>query len=179
MWLWAQIAVMAQFLGRFGSKSFNFCRYSWKQKRAIYCRTDFSENTEGIACQVNANSCEPWFAVNELSTLSHKELQVLCKEVGIKATGSSKTLRQDLAKFHDNNLSNSNSVLLYPFAKSINNGGFESSNEVQCFEVPSSSFPSPNNRTLPFLVSVEPVDCWVSAASKKLCKTLGDRKSVV
>lgn len=154
--------------------SFRFCRFSSEREQIIDRRTYSDKKEKHIFPQLNTNSCQPWFTLDELSILSRQELQNLCQRLGIKAIGSTKTLKQNLVNFYRNHLSNGNSILHYPFAKDSNCSS-QSFVKLESSEVVPLTFPSPRNKTLPLLVNVEPIDCWVSAGSQKFYKTRGAR----
>ena len=114
-------------------------------------------------------SSELWFDLAKLETMNRRELQQLCKKCGVRANSKTTTLLNDLREFHNHHLTNSSSILHYPFIVQAN-----SSSRIPNKDNKKPFLPSGLrlDKNLSLLSSVESPGQWISGEVDKLNKAV-------
>ncbi|XP_078349576.1 mitochondrial genome maintenance exonuclease 1-like [Oculina patagonica] len=155
----------------------NGCRSSCTHQRGLDRLLKLSYGCGSVCRNVHTDrttSSEFWFDLDKLETMNRRELQQLCKKCGVKANSKNSTLIKDLKEFHNHHLTDSSSILHYPFISQTKDSPANSSSFV----------PSKGNKksflanglkldkNLSLFSSVESPSQWISGEVDKLNKTV-------
>ncbi|XP_068681778.1 uncharacterized protein [Montipora foliosa] len=126
---------------------------------------------------------EVWFDVNNLESMKRQDLQALCKKCGLKANSKTTKLKSDLRDFYVQHVTDSSSILHYPFIVPDKVPSPTPSKSKRKSFIPSGSVPDRNQS---LFCQVEPPSHWISGEMGKLsmvvkskgilCKTVGEYK---
>lgn len=119
-------------------------------------------------------SSEFWFDLGKLEAMNRRELQQLCKKCGLKANSKNSTLIKHLKEFHGHHLTDSSSILHYPFIAQTKDSRANSSSIVPIKGNKKSFLSNGLNldKNLNLFSSVESPSQWISGEVDKLNKTV-------
>lgn len=120
-------------------------------------------HTDGMA------SSEIWFDLAKLETMNRRELQQLCKKCGLRANSKTTILVNDLRKFHNHHLTDSSSILHYPFIVQANSSSLIPNKDSKKPFLPNGL---KLDKNLSLFSSVESPGQWISGEVDKLNKTV-------
>lgn len=114
-------------------------------------------------------SSELWFDLAKLETMNRRELQQLCKKCGVRANSKTTTLINDLREFHNHHLTDSSSILHYPFIVQANSSSLIPSKENKKSFLPNGL---KLDKNLSLFSSMESPSQWISGEVDKLNKAV-------
>ena len=115
------------------------------------------------------SSSELWFDLAKLETMNRRELQQLCKKCGVRANSKTTTLINDLREFHNHHLTDSSSILRYPFIVQANSSSVISNKDNKKPFLPNGL---KLDKNLNLFSSVESPGQWISGEVDKLNKAV-------
>lgn len=114
-------------------------------------------------------SSELWFDLAKLETMNRRELQQLCKKCGVRANSKTTTLINDLREFHNRHLTDSSSILHYPFIVQANSSSLIPSKDNKKSFLPNGL---KLDKNLGLFSSMESPSQWISGEVDKLNKAV-------
>ena len=114
-------------------------------------------------------SSELWFNLAKLETMNRRELQQLCKKCGLRANSKTTILINDLREFYNHHLTDSSSILHYPFIVQANSSSLIPNKDNKKQFLPNGL---KLDKNLSLFSSVESPGQWISGEVDKLNKTV-------
>lgn len=131
-------------------------------------RCDFHSFRELHTDRVDSSNL--WFDVDGLQSMNRRDLQILCKKCGIKANSKTTKLISDLKNFHKQHISDSSSILHYPFIVPNEVPSPTPSKSERKTFIPSGPNTDKMNQTL--FSQVEAPSHWICGEMEKLNKAV-------
>lgn len=145
-------------------------RYNYGYGCEKFCRSVHTDKMNKMT------SSEFWFDVGKLEKMNRRELQQLCKKCGLRANSKNTTLTKELKDFHSQHLTNSSSILQYPFVSQIKESHANSLSFASGIRKGSKKLFLGSelklDKNLGLFSSVESPSKWISGEVDKLNKTV-------